>query len=127
MEQQFDFSKVVWYKKGMNNFLEISSNFLIISCVLLLWFNIMVDLIGEMGTYISLSISTIGIFFSFPLYFIEYFITGSEFRYSVAGYIFMFFSAFYLFVIYGAFFFQHTIKKNVSLLDKLAKKYDWSS
>ena len=111
----------------MNNLLEISSNFLIISCMFLLWFNVMVDLIGENGAYILLSISTIGIFFSFPLYLLEYFLTGAEFRYSIAGYIFMFFSEFYLFVIYGAFFFQHTMKKNISLLDKVAKKYDLSS
>ena len=111
----------------MNNFLEISSNFLIIFCVLLLWFNVMVDLLGEMGTYIFLSICSVGIFFSFPLYLFEYFLLGSEFRHSIAGYIFMFFSAFYLFVIYGAFFFQRPIKKNLSLFDKLAKKYNLDS
>lgn len=111
----------------MNELLEISSNFLILSCVLLLWYNVMIDLLGEMGTYVFLTIANLGIFFSFPLYLVEYMITGIGFRYSVAGYIFMFFSSLYLLVIFGAFFFQHAIKKNSSLFDKLAKKYRWNS
>lgn len=107
----------------MNSVLEISSNILFLFCLFLLWFNVMVDFLGEMGTYISLSIASIGIFFSFPLYLIEYFLTGLEFRYSISGIIFMFFSAFYIFVILGAFFFQHIIRKNVSFFDKIAEKY----
>lgn len=111
----------------MSELLEISSNILLVVCLLFLWFNVMIDLLGEMGTNLFLTIASLGIFFSFPLYLLEYIFTGDEFRYSTAGYMFMFFSAVYLLVIYGAFFFQRYMKNNSSLLDRLAKKYGWNS
>jgi hypothetical protein len=109
----------------MNELLSVSANFLFLACVVLLWNILIVDLFGEIGTSVVCSFSIVCIFFSFPLYFVEYFLTGYNFKDSTSGVIFLISSVVCYLCLVGSFLFNKMFKSNESLFDKMSKKYKW--
>ena len=103
--------------------LKISSDFLFFLLIIYTWVVFIVKVLGENGVMFFLSILTLIIFSSFPLYLLEYILTLTEFEGSVSGTIFLVSSCSYIVLIIGAFLFHKMFKKDHSLFDSILQRY----
>lgn len=104
-----------------------NSSVLCFSIVLLItWIFFIIDILGESGVCFSLGTLHIIIFATFPLYLVEYFLTGCAFKGSVSGTIFLISSCLYTLTIISAFLLGRYVVRSDSFFDKLLSKYQKS-